>query len=154
MHITEGGLDDARVIALLETHLARARAETGPMSAHALDLVALDSPDVRFFSVWADETLLGIGAWKRLDAGHGEVKSMHTAEAVRGRGVGGALLRHIIDDAKAHGIARLSLETGSWDYFRLAVALYKRHGFTDCAPFADYAPDPNSVFLTRDLRGR
>ena len=152
MQIIEGRLRDPRVIALLEIHLARARAETGPKSAHALDLGGLNSPDVRFFSVWEDETLLGIGAWKRRDIDHGEVKSMHTAEAARGRGVGGALLRHIMEDAKARGIARLSLETGSWDYFRPAIALYRRHGFTECAPFAGYAPDPNSVYLTRGLR--
>lgn len=151
MQIIEGGLRDPRVIALLQIHLARARAETGPMSAHALDLSGLESPDVRFFSLWEGETAIGMGAWKRLGADHGEVKSMHTAEAARGRGAGSLMLRHIMADAKAHSVSRLSLETGSWDYFRPAIALYKRHGFAECGPFAGYAPDPNSVFLTREL---
>ena len=77
---------------------------------------------------------------------------MHTAEGARRRGVGGALLRHLIEVARGEGMDRLSLETGSWDYFRPARALYARHGFVDCAPFADYVLDPNSVFMTLELR--
>jgi putative acetyltransferase len=151
MHIVEGGLDDPRVIELLHTHLNRARAETAPGSAHALDLSGLRATEVTFWSAWEDETLVGVGALKRLSADHGEVKSMHTAEAVRGRGVGAAILRHIIESARARGLSRLSLETGSWPYFAPARALYARHGFVECAPFGDYRPDPNSVFMTFTL---
>ena len=158
MHIIEGGLNDARVIALLHTHLRRARAETAPGSAHALDLSGLQAPDVTFWSAWADdgdgvarETLVGVGALKRLSADHGEVKSMHTAEAVRGRGIGSALLRHIVAQARARGMTRLSLETGSWPYFAPARALYARHGFVECPPFGEYRADPNSVFMTLAL---
>lgn len=156
MHIAEGGLDDPRVVALLEHHVARAAAETAPGSAHALDLAALRAPGITFWSVWDDErrgTLLGVGALKRLDDTHGELKSMHTAEAMRGRGVGSALVRHIIAFARSHGFARLSLETGSWPYFTPAHALYRRHGFVECGPFGDYDPDRNSVFMTLDLAG-
>src|SRR5207248_3478742 len=96
-------------------------------------------------------TLLGIGALKRLSPRHGEIKSMHTAAARRGKGAGSAMLEHIIASARACGMSRLSLETGSWDYFRPARALYARHGFRECPPFADYVPDPNSVFMTLDL---
>jgi len=80
------------------------------------------------------------------------VKSMHTALAARRKGVGSAMLRHIIAFARSHGISRLSLETGSWDYFQPAVALYRSHGFVECQPFADYVNDPNSIFMTLDLR--
>ena len=152
MQITEGGFSDRRVIALLHIHLTTARAETAPGSAHALDLAGLQSPDIRFWAIWDNETLLGFGALKRLSADYGEVKSMHTAQAMRGRGAGSAMLRHIIDTARANGMSRLSLETGSWDYFRPAIALYRRHGFVECPPFADYVLDPNSVFMTLDLR--
>ena len=93
-----------------------------------------------------------MGALKRLPNGTGEVKSMHVAEAARRRGLGGVMLRHIVAAARADGLARLSLETGSWPYFAPAVALYRAHGFAECGPFGDYAPDPNSVFLTLDLR--
>lgn len=154
MHIVEGGLDDPRVVALLHTHRDRARAETAPGSAHALDLSGLRAPDLTFWSAWdgeARETLLGVGALKRLTDDHGEVKSMHTAEAARGRGVGSAMLRHIVDAARARGMTRVSLETGAWDYFAPARAMYARHGFVECAAFGDYRPDPNSVFMTRAL---
>ncbi len=151
MHIVEGGLDDPRVVALLETHLTHALAETARGSAHALDLSGLRSPDVTFWSAWEGNTVVGVGALRRLSADHGEVKSMHTAEAARGRGVGSAILRQIMATAQARGMRRLSLETGSWPYFLPARALYARHGFVDCGPFAEYREDPNSVFMTLAL---
>ena len=151
MHIIEGGLDDPRVVALLETHVTRARAETARGSAHALDLAALRAPTVAFWSAWEGDAVVGVGALKRLSDDHGEIKSMHTAEAARGRGVGSAMLRHIMAAARDRGMTRLSLETGSWPYFLPARALYTRHGFVECGPFADYQEDPNSVFMTREL---
>src|ERR687886_174064 len=107
MDIREGGLDDPRVIALLNTHLAVGREHTAPGSDHALDLTGLRSPDVTFWSVWEGDMLAGVGALKRLGADHGEVKSMHTAEAMRRRGVGSAILRHIIEVARSRGMLRL-----------------------------------------------
>jgi putative acetyltransferase len=151
MHIIEGGLDDPRVIELLHTHLIRARAETARGSAHALDLSGLAAPEVTFWSAWEGDSVAGVGALRRLSADHGEVKSMHTAEAMRGRGVASAILRHIIAAAKARGMSRLSLETGSWPYFAPARALYARHGFVECGPFGNYRPDPHSVFMTLAL---
>ncbi len=151
IRIESGDFSDQRVIDLLGIHVARARAETARGSAHALDLTALQSPDVSFWTIWDDEALLGIGALKRLSPDHGEVKSMHTVQSMRGRGAGSAMLRHIIATARANGFSRLSLETGSWAYFRPAQALYRSHGFLECAPFAGYAPDPNSVFMSLDL---
>jgi len=151
MRIIQADFSDPRVIALLETHVISARGQTAPGSAHALDLVGLQSADVSFWTIWEDESLLGIGALKRLSADHGEVKSMHTAQSARRRGVGSAILRHIIATARARGMSRLSLETGSWDYFRPAHALYASHGFVECPPFADYVSDPNSLFMSLDL---
>jgi putative acetyltransferase len=104
------------------------------------------------WAIWDDETLLGVGALKRLSADHGEVKSMHTAASVRRKGAGSAMLRHIIEAARACGMSRLSLETGSWDYFRPARAFYARHGFVACMAFAEYVPDPNSVFMSLELK--
>ena len=152
MRIVQGDFSDPRVVDLLQIHLNSARAETAPGSAHALDLTGLQSPDVSFWTIWDDETLLGFGALKRLSADHGEIKSMHTAQAMRGKGVGSAMLRHIIATARARGMSRLSLETGSWEYFRPARELYRSHGFVECPPFADYVLDPNSIFMSLDLR--
>jgi putative acetyltransferase len=153
MRILPGDLGDPRVTGLLLTHLASARAQTAPGSAHALDLAGLQSPDISFWTIWDGDMLLGTGALKRISPDHGEVKSMHTARSERRRGAGSAMLRHIIASAKEQGMSRLSLETGSWEYFLPALSLYRRHGFVECAPFADYAPDPNSVFMTLDLQG-
>jgi putative acetyltransferase len=152
MRIIPGDFSDPRVIALLKIHLTSARAETAPGSAHALDVTGLQSPDISFWTIWDDVALLGIGALKRLSADHGDVKSMHTAQSMRGRGAGSTMLRHIVATARAGGISRLSLETGSWEYFRPARTLYRSHGFVECPPFGDYEPDPNSVFMSLDLR--
>jgi putative acetyltransferase len=152
MRIIQGDFSDQRVVDLLRVHTTRATAETGRGSAHALDLSALQSPDISFWTIWDEQALLGFGALKRLTGEHGEIKSMHVAEAARRRGAGSAIVRHIIATARARGMTRLSLETGSWEYFRPARELYRRHGFSECPPFAGYVPDRNSVFMSLDLR--
>ena len=146
--IAPGDLADTAVIALLTTHLHLSHA-TG--SVHVLDLDGLRAPDIRFWTIHAGEDLVGCGALKRLSADHGEVKSMHATQSWRGHGVGSAMLAHIVATARGGGFARLSLETGSSDYFRPARALYARHGFIACGPFGRYVPDPNSCFLTLAL---
>jgi putative acetyltransferase len=151
IQIVAGRLDDPQVQRLLEHHVRTARAETAAGSAHALDLDALRSADVRFWSVWDGERLVGVGALKQLSPLHGEIKSMHTIEESRRSGVGTAILRHIVDAARAMGMARVSLETGSRAYFAPARALYAAHGFVECAPFGDYVLDPNSIFMTFEL---
>jgi putative acetyltransferase len=152
IRIIPGGFSDRRVLDLLQIHLTSARAETAPGSAHALDLTALQSPDITFWTIWDDQTLLGFGALKRLSNDEGEIKSMHIAQAMRRKGAGGAMLRHIIAAARVRGMSRLSLETGSWEYFQAARELYRSHGFVECPPFADYVLDPNSVFMSLELR--
>jgi putative acetyltransferase len=151
MRIVPADFTDPRVIDLLQTHVTRARAETARGSAHALDLTGLQTPDISVWTIWHDDTLAGVGALKRLSADYGEVKSMYTAQSVRRRGAGSAMLQHIITTARASGMSRLSLETGSWDYFVPARAFYRSHGFAECPPFADYLPDKNSVFMSLAL---
>jgi putative acetyltransferase len=151
MRIVRGDFGDPRVVALLDTHVTTASAATAHGSAHALDLSALQSPDIAFWTIWDDDVLLGCGALKRLSAEHGELKSMHTAQAARRRGAGGTMLAHLIAEARGAGLSRLSLETGSWDFFMPARALYARYGFIECGPFESYVPDSNSVFMTLEL---
>ena len=148
MRIVPADLADPRVVAVMQTHLAKALEITPRESAHALDLDGLRADDLTVWAAWEGETLMAVGALKALAADHGEVKSMHTPHAMRGRGAGGAMLAHIIGEARARGYARLSLETGSMDYFAPARALYERRGFTPCEPFAGYRVDPHSVFMT------
>jgi putative acetyltransferase len=152
MRIVAGDLNNSQVRALLQHHVATARAETAPGSAHALDLEDLNASDVNFWAAWDGDALVAVGALKRLSNDHGEVKSMHTAQASRRRGVGTAMLLHIVEAARAMGLSRVSLETGSWPYFLPAREFYKRHGFHECPPFGEYVPDPNSVFMTLELR--
>jgi putative acetyltransferase len=151
LDIHRGDLSDQRILALLRYHFDKCHEVTPPGSAHVFDVSRLKAPEIDFWAAWDGEELLGVGAMKPLDAGHGEVKSMHTAETARRRGVGGAILRHIMATSRERGLTRLSLETGSFAYFEPAVALYRAHGFVDCPPFAGYRLDPNSVFLTLSL---
>lgn len=151
VEVREGGLDDPRVIELLAIHTLAARAQTARGSAHALEASDLRSADIRFWTAWDGDRVLGTAALKRLSPSHGEIKSMHTVETARRRGVGSALLRHVIHAARAAGMRRVSLETGSWPYFLPARAFYARHGFVECEPFGAYAPDPNSIFMTLDV---
>jgi putative acetyltransferase len=148
--------DDPRagdVRALLGRHLAFAHATTAPEDIHALDIDALVDPLVTFFSFRDGGELLAVGALKRLDDQHAEIKSMHTAEAARGRGIGSAMVDHLIVVARERGYRRLSLETGSGPAFAAARRLYASAGFTPCAPFADYPPSPNSAYMTLSLDG-
>lgn len=142
----------ADVRALLEAHLRDMHAQSPPGSVHALDVTRLQAPNIHFWTARdADGALLGCAALKLLGAGHGEIKSMRTPQELRRRGVGRALLAHLIAQARALGLARLSLETGAQAAFAPAQALYQRFGFGYCEPFADYRPDPHSVFMTLAL---
>lgn len=147
--IVEDDLSGAAIRALLEQHFAGMLANSPVGSCHFLDFDGLRAGNVTFWSIHDGDTLAGCGALKQLDAAHGEIKSMRTADAFLRRGVAARMLDHIIDEARRRGLARLSLETGSGAAFEPAIALYRRYGFDDCAPFADYKPDPFSRFMTR-----
>lgn len=148
-HIRTDDLTGPEIRQLLEEHLAEMRRISPPESVHALDLERLRQPGITFWTAWRGEQLVGCGALKHLEPGHGEIKSMRTALAHQGTGVGTAMLRHILAEADRRGYHRLSLETGSQPHFEPARQLYRRHGFVSCAPFADYRVDPNSAYFTR-----
>lgn len=141
--------DDVR--RLVAAHLTFARGNSPPEDVHAIDTDRLGAEDVTLFSVREDGRLLGIGALKRLDAHHAELKSMHTAAAARGRGVGRLMLEHLVAEARARGCKRVSLETGTMAAFAPARALYASAGFVRCEPFGDYWDSPNSVCMTLEL---
>ena len=149
--IVEDDLSGAAIRALLEVHFAGMLANSPAESCHFLDFDGLRAGDVTFWSIHKGDELAGCGALKRLDATHGEIKSMRTAEAFLRQGVAARMLGHIIDEARARGLERLSLETGSGAAFEPALALYRAHGFIDCEPFADYKSDPFSRFMTYTL---
>ncbi|MCG9673194.1 GNAT family N-acetyltransferase [Vibrio chagasii] len=152
MKIIIDDLSGGEVIELLEEHLADMYATSPPESVHALDLDALRSPEITFFSAWKDSQLLGCVAIKELDSQHAELKSMRTSQCARNTGVASQLLQYVLDTASNRQYQRISLETGSEEYFKPARNLYEKFGFGYCEPFADYELDPYSQFMSIELR--
>jgi putative acetyltransferase len=148
------GIDDPRaqdVRALLAVHLAGSRSLTPAEYSFALDVDELVDPSVTFFSVRDGGRLVGIGALKRLDRSHAELKSMHTVGADRRRGVGSALLAHLLGFARLEGYRRVSLETGSTEDFAAARSLYAQAGFEPCEPFGHYQASAYNTFMAMVL---
>ncbi|MBV7539826.1 GNAT family N-acetyltransferase [Acidovorax sp. sic0104] len=148
-------LSDPRIEAFMQEHLQDMYAASPPESVHALDMDQLRQPGIAFWSAWlahADgDTLVGTGALKRLDADHAELKSMRTSARHRGQGIARQVLAHLLQEARARGFSRVSLETGPQPFFEPARQLYFQHDFVECGPFADYVPDPYSFFMTRPV---
>ncbi len=136
---------------LMQRHTADMHADTPPESIHMMDAGKLASPGIWFFVMRDEGQPIGMGAFKRITDTHAEIKSMHVLAELRGRGLSRRMLEHLMDAARAEGFARLSLETGVQPTFVAARALYAASGFDVCPPFEGYAPDPNSVFMTKQL---
>lgn len=151
MQIAPDPLTSPEIAAFLQAHLDQMRATSPPESVHALDLAGLRAPGMTFWSAYDGGELLGCAALKRWDDAHAELKSMRTAPHRTRQGIATRLLGFVLDEARSAGFSRLSLETGSEDFFAPARALYARHGFAVCEPFGSYRPDPNSTFMTREL---
>ncbi len=151
MEIALDDLTSPGIVAFLEAHVAQLRSMSPPESTHALDLAGLRAPQVRFWAAHDAGEVVGCAALKRLDAGHAELKSMRTATHRLRQGIAAALLTYVLDEARASGFSRVSLETGSYEFFHAAHALYRRHGFVECEPFGGYRLDPLSTFMTREL---
>ena len=141
------------VLELLGEHLADMFATSPAESVHALDPTALAAPGITFWTARDGEgRLLGCAALSQLGGADGELKSMRTTTAARGRGVGAAVLAHVLASAAERGVRTVHLETGTQDYFAAARRLYERAGFVECPPFGDYRLDPHSVFYRLTLR--
>lgn len=151
MRIVVDDLTGPEIEAFLNGHLSEMRAISPPGSTHALELKSLRRPGVTFWSAREGDAVLGCGAIKEIDLEHAEIKSMRTDPCHKNRGIASLLLAHIISESKLMGYTRLSLETGSADFFEPSRKLYLKHGFDYCDPFAEYRKDPSSVFMTRQL---
>jgi putative acetyltransferase len=149
--VKPGDFGDARVQALLTRHLAGMHANSPPGHVFALDWSGLQKPGISFYALWEGEDLLGVGALKELEPGVGEIKSMRTADAHLRKGVGAAILDHIIAEARGRGYRRLSLETGSGPAFEPAIKLYRKYGFIEGGAFDGYEKSPFNQFLHLDL---
>ncbi len=149
--IQEVAPTDPVILPLIERHLKLMYASSPACSVHAMDAEQLSEDGVRFFAVLEGEAAVAMGALKAISADHGELKSMHVRDDRRGAGLADAVLGHLLETARAAGMTKVSLETGSQDAFEPARRFYQRHGFAFCGPFEGYAEDPASVFLTRAL---
>src|SRR5690349_5190769 len=153
VHITRADFGDPRLAAFLQAHLDDMEPTAPPESRHALDLTGLQGDGVRLWVALADDgAIVGTAALAALDEAHEELKSMRTDPALRGTGIARRMLAHVLDDARSRVVDRVSLETGSMDFFVPARTLYARAGFVPCEPFGSYVDDPNSAFMTMVLR--
>lgn len=138
MRIAPADLADAQVQALIAFHQRAMQVGSPPGHSFALDLSGLQDDAVTVWAVHCEDRVAGIGALKRFGAAQGEVKSMRTHPDFLRRGIANALLEKIIAHARAEGLSRLSLETGSGTAFEAALALYRKRGFVNGPAFADY----------------
>ena len=151
LRFESGGLERPEVFRLLQDHLDDIRATSPPDEIHALDVAGLRHQDVSFWTVWERGHLVGCGALKDLGGGDAELKSMRTARRARGRGVGSAMLAHLLGIARSRRYRQVLLETGSEEFYAPARRLYLRHGFTPCPPFGTYGVDCRNVFMSMRL---
>lgn len=149
--ISPADFSDSDLVTFLQAHLDDLEPTAPRESRHALDLGALQKPGVRVWVAHDELALVGTAALAPVASGHDELKSMRTAPSRRGRGIGSGLVEHALADAGDRGLTRVSLETGSMDFFAPARSLYRRLGFVECEPFGTYGQDPNSTFMTIGL---
>ena len=147
----EGNFDNTKVNNLLKKHFIELRSVSPAGSTHVLDVEGLKDPSIKFWSLWENEKLIGCGALKFLDSQHGEFKSIRVADEFRKKGFGEKIIFHLIEEAKKLKIKKISIETGSGNFFKSARELFKKFGFEPCEPFAHYKEDPNSCYYTKNI---
>ena len=151
MKSIEGNFDNPEVDKLLRKHFIELRSVSPAGSTHVLDIDGLKDPSIKFWSLWENEKLMGCGALKFLNENHGEFKSIRVADQYRGKGYGKRIINHLIAEAKELKIKKISIETGSGEFFKSARNLFKNFGFKKCEPFSHYKTDPNSCYMTLEI---
>jgi putative acetyltransferase len=144
----EGNFDNSEVHEFLIKHFIELRSVSPEGSAHVLDITGLQDSSIKFWSLWEESDLMGSGALKFLDKDHGEFKSIRVSDRFRNKGNGRKIINHLINEAKKLNIKRLSLETGSGEFFMPARELFVKCGFKICKPFSHYKDDINSVYFS------
>tara|TARA_Y100001970_G_scaffold281935_1_gene393749 strand:+ start:2599 stop:3057 length:459 start_codon:yes stop_codon:yes gene_type:complete len=151
MKSIEGNFENKEVNELLNKHFIELRSVSPPGSTHVLDIEGLKDESIKFWSLWQNDQLIGCGALKFLDEYHGEFKSIRVADKFRKKGIGEKIIQHLILEAKRLKVKKISIETGTGDFFSSARKLFKRLNFKPCPPFAHYLEDQNSCFFTMEL---
>ena len=144
----EGNFDSIEVNDLLIKHFIELRLVSPKGSTHVLDITGLKDPSIKFWSLWENDELMGIGALKFLDEGHGEFKSIRVNDKFRNSGNGLKVINHLINEAKNLSIKKLSLETGAGEFFLNARKLFTECGFKISEPFSHYKNDINSIYMS------
>ena len=148
MKSIEGNFDNSEVLELLNKHFIELRSVSPEGSAHVLDIEGLKDQNIKFWSLWEDNLLMGCGALKFLNKEHGEFKSIRVVDSFRKKGNGIKILKHLIFEAKKLNIKKISVETGTGDFFAPARKLFNKCGFKLCKPFDHYKEDPNSCYMS------
>ena len=148
MKSIEGNFDNSEVLELLNKHFIELRSVSPEGSAHVLDIEGLKDQNIKFWSLWEDNLLMGCGALKFLNKEHGEFKSIRFEDRFRKKDNGSKILKHLIFEAKNLNIKRISVETGTGDFFTPARKLFNKCGFKLCKPFAHYKEAPNSCYMS------
>ena len=139
------------LVQVLQAHWIFCTSNTPIEHVYALDASKLFSPDITVFAARIGGELAGVGALRKLDNEHGELKSMHTLTKFRGKGIAKAMVTHIESAAKEQGINRISLETGTTELFKPARMLYQSLGYTECGAFGDYFLSEDNTCMTKFL---
>ena len=147
MKSIQNNFDDYEVNKLLKKHFIELRSVSPEGSTHVLDIDGLKNASIKFWSLWEENKLVGCGALKFLETYHGEFKSIRVADDFRKKGYGKKIIHHLISESKEIGIKKLSVETGSGNFFLPARKLFTSCGFKPCDPFAHYKLDPNSCYF-------
>ena len=147
----EGNFDNPKVNELLVNHFKELRSVSPENSCHVLDIKGLKAENIKFWSLWEEDELVGCGALKFLEKKHGELKSIRIADTFRKKNYGKKVIEHLILEAKKLKINKLSLETGAGNFFEPARKLFRNCGFKDCDPFDDYKENPDSCYMTIDI---
>ena len=151
MKSIENNFDDPQVNELLTKHFIELRSVSPEGSSHVLDIPGLKVPSIKFWSLWENNELIGCGALKFLDPKHGELKSIRVSDSFRKKGYGNKIIKVLIDKSRKLDIQKISVETGSGEFFLPARKLFKNLGFTECKPFSHYVEDPNSCYMSLKL---
>ena len=151
MKSIEGNFDNPEVDDLLRKHFIELKSVSPAGSTHVLDIDGLKNPSIKFWSLWENEKLMGCGALKFLNENHGEFKSIRVADQYRGKGYGKKIISHLIAEAKELKIKKISIETGSGEFFKSARRLFKNFGFEKCEPFSHYKTDTNSCYMSLEI---
>jgi putative acetyltransferase len=146
-----GNFDNTEVHDLLVKHFIELRSVSPEGSAHVLDINGLKDSSIKFWSLWEQDELMGIGALKFLDKEHGEFKSIRVNDKFKNNGYGLKVINHLINEARNLEVKKLSLETGAGNFFAPARKLFIKCGFKVCDPFSHYEEDVNSVYMCMQI---